>query len=238
MTKQRIARLIAGASIAALTLASMAGCGTLINTAPATTDTSAQSDINGTADTTNNTNGENSSANGTSTDNAAAAPAAGDSSSQPAATDTPGAATEDATSGQAADSAASNTTTGTAANPGSESANLSSTAPPTFPLAVTSYGFSYTITGYQIAVASDGSTAIIIYGTGFDQLAQDSSSQFLSPVWCSFDAAGTTHQATACMSTSGTLTFTFDSADTPEWINLSNNQTKVQIASFTVTAEP
>jgi len=213
--------LLALALLAVLTF--LSGCEALVRSS--TTVDSNTSTANGGGSTTANSGsssaptGQNSTGEKSDTDSSNSA-----NNSNNADTGTPG--------GSSADTSSSVTPT---EKPGP--GNLTAMGPPSFPFDIVSFTYTYTITGYETAKATNGTTLIIIDGTGFDQLPIVNGTH-RSPLWCSFTSGNTEHDSTRCTTSDTTLTFSFDSSAAPDWITMTSGDTDELITSFYVAATP
>jgi hypothetical protein len=95
------------------------------------------------------------------------------------------------------------------------------------------YGNSYTITGYYIEKDEDGNTQLSIIGSGYDKMAIRNGG-LLFPMWGSFEANGKEIEPKSGTMKSESLTFNFNSMETPEKIIIRHGETDEIIFSFNV----
>jgi len=105
--------------------------------------------------------------------------------------------------------------------------------PGIFPISYTAYNSNYTFTDYSVGKDDDGTTAITLFGSGY-QVIPIRDNKARVPAIAGFTSSGVEHRATAYRIENDKLTFFFSVSETPETITITNNDTGDEIVSFDV----
>jgi len=109
--------------------------------------------------------------------------------------------------------------------------------PDVFPISFTAFGNNYSITGYEIGVADNGTTTLTLLGNGYSILPMRNG-QIRIPVWASFYSSGVENDSTGCSTSSNSVVYSFSVSSQPETIVFKNGETNEIIVSFDTGSGP
>jgi len=114
---------------------------------------------------------------------------------------------------------------------GPESEPAPEPEPDVFPISFTAFNNNYSITGYEVGIADNGTTTLTLLGYGYSILPFRNG-RISIPVWASFYSSGVEHESTGCSTSSDSVTYSFSVTSQPERIVFTNGETNEIIVSF------